>query len=123
MNRISFFLHNFMDACHLEPDRIKACSFYTVTRDGPVSMCLANAKRDDFILQPVKLERAGGEEVFWQPLTGEVENAEGVVQDVDPTSHPLSRLKGRSRALVWREREREKARAAAARTAGASTPG
>jgi 7,8-dihydro-6-hydroxymethylpterin dimethyltransferase len=121
VNRISFFLHNFMDACHLEPDRIKACSFYTVTRDGPVSMCLANAKRDDFILQPVKLARADGKPVFWQPLTGEVQNAEGVVEDLDPTTHPLNRLKGRSRALVWREREREKARAAAARSAPSST--
>jgi hypothetical protein len=121
VNRISFFLHNFMDACHLEPDRIKACSFYTVTRDGPVSMCLANAKRDDFILQPVKLARPDGKPVFWQPLTGEVQNAEGTVEELDPTSHPLNRLKGRSRALVWREREREKARAAAARSAPSST--
>ena len=45
-----------MDACHLEPDRIKACSFYTMTRDGPVSMCLANAKRDSYILQPVQVK-------------------------------------------------------------------
>ena len=119
VNRISFFLHNFMDACHLEPDRIKSCSFYTVTRDGPVSMCLANAKRDDYILQPVKLETGAGKPVFWQPLSGDLHDEEGVVQELDPTAHPLSRLKGRSRALVWREREREKARAATARSASA----
>ncbi|HZH46899.1 MAG TPA: hypothetical protein VEY31_09725, partial [Roseococcus sp.] len=33
---------------------------------GPISMCLHNAKRDSFILQPVGLEGGG----FWDPMTG-----------------------------------------------------
>jgi molybdenum cofactor biosynthesis enzyme MoaA len=121
VNRISFFLHNFMDACHLEPERIKACSFYTVTRDGPVSMCLANAKRDDFVLQRVQIQGEGGKQVLWDPLTGRTaegrEGDAGVAAAVDPTSHPLKHLKGRSRQIVEQRRtsaraERRPARAA-----------
>jgi len=111
VNRISFFLHNFMDACHLEPDRIKACSFYTVTRDGPVSMCLANAKRDSYILQPVRMPGADGTTRLWDPLTGQLKDDanEGVDDVKDPTSHPLKHLKGRSRQIVAAQRRDQQA--------------
>ncbi len=68
-HKLSFFIHDFMDACRLEPDRIEACVFAAATADGPISMCLHNAKRDAFILQHVRL---GGEPIgkFWNPLTG-----------------------------------------------------
>ena len=119
VNRISFFMHNFMDACHLEPDRIRACSFYTVTRDGPVSMCLANAKRDSYILQPVRMTGADGTTRVWDPLTGELK-AEGQVEDgaetKDPTQHPLKHLKGRSRQIVVAQRrEQQSARSGGGR--------
>ena len=70
MNKLSFFIHDFMSACGLDRERIDACAFMAATRDGPVSMCLHNAKRDSFILQPVKLRTAAGEQV-WDPVTGD----------------------------------------------------
>lgn len=46
-------IHGFMDAGALERERIDACVFKTMTAEGPMSMCLHNAKRDSFILQPL----------------------------------------------------------------------
>jgi len=66
-HKLSFFIHNFMDAEHLACERIDACVFMVATQDGPISMCLHNAKRDSFILQPVVLESGG----FWDPMTGQ----------------------------------------------------
>jgi molybdenum cofactor biosynthesis enzyme MoaA len=109
VNRISFFLHNFMDACQLEPDRIKACSFYTVTRDGPVSMCLANAKRDEYILQRIPVEAEGAAAAaYWDPLTGETAMEDSSETPSDPTQLPLKRLKGRSRQVVAQRRQSER---------------
>jgi 7,8-dihydro-6-hydroxymethylpterin dimethyltransferase len=68
--KLTFFIHNFMDACHLEHDRIKACIFMVASQDGPISMCLHNAKRDDYILKPIELNGVGGKHL-WQPLSGE----------------------------------------------------
>ena len=65
VNKLSFFIHNFMGADQLEKERIDACVFMAATADGPVPMCLHNAKRDSFILQ--KLRIAGAE---WDPLAG-----------------------------------------------------
>ena len=50
VNKLSFFIHNFMDASALEPERCRACVFMVATREGPLSMCLHNAKRDRYIL-------------------------------------------------------------------------
>jgi 7,8-dihydro-6-hydroxymethylpterin dimethyltransferase len=71
VNKLSFFIHNFMDACELDPERIRACVFMAATRDGPISMCSFNAQRDASILRPVRLRKADGE-WFWNPLSGEV---------------------------------------------------
>lgn len=71
VNKLSFFIHNFMDACNLDQERIDACVFMAATRDGPVSMCLHNARRDRFILEPVRLQRRDGD-WFWDPLSGKV---------------------------------------------------
>lgn len=69
VDKLSFFIHNFMDACSLEKDRIDACVFTTATSTGPISMCLHNAKRDAFVLQPVKFSGSSGDR-FWDPLSG-----------------------------------------------------
>ncbi|MEE8436016.1 MAG: radical SAM protein, partial [bacterium] len=50
VNKLSFFIHNFMDASALEPERCRACVFMVATREGPLSMCLHNAKRERYIL-------------------------------------------------------------------------
>ncbi len=69
VHTLSFLVHGFMDARALEKERIDACVFKTMTQDGPVSMCLHNARRDSFILKPVRLITASGER-YWQPLSG-----------------------------------------------------
>lgn len=69
INKLSFFVHNFMDACNLDPERIKACTFMAATPDGPVSMCLHNALRDHYILRPLKHTGSDGEG-WWDPVTG-----------------------------------------------------
>lgn len=71
-HKLSFFIHNFMDARGLERDRLDACSFMVATADGPISMCLHNARRDSFILKPVGIETAQGVR-NWHPLNGTFE--------------------------------------------------
>ena len=52
VHKLSFFIHDFMHACALERERIDACSFMVATPEGPLSMCLHNAKRDAYLLPP-----------------------------------------------------------------------
>lgn len=92
VNKLSFFVHHFMDSCRLEKDRIDACSFTVVTHSGPISMCLHNARRDSFILQPIKLHRQEGER-FWNPLSGQASDAASEV--VIPVAALGKRAKGR----------------------------
>lgn len=68
VHKLTFFSQNFMDASALEAERIHACSFMVMTGDGPISMCMHNAKRDDFILKPVAVPGKDG--VTWDPMTG-----------------------------------------------------
>jgi 7,8-dihydro-6-hydroxymethylpterin dimethyltransferase len=67
INKISFFVQNFMDKNNLDMERIDACSFVVMTHDGPVSMCLHNSKRDDYILKPFLVESEKGLQLY-QPL-------------------------------------------------------
>lgn len=69
VTKLSFVIHNFMDACCLDKERLEACTFMAATSGGPVSMCLHNAKRDDFILEPVALAGVRGAR-FWNPASG-----------------------------------------------------
>ena len=117
LRTLSFVVHNFMDAGCLEPDRLAACVFKTMTRDGPISMCLHNAKRDAFILQPIKLTTASVE-CYWQPISGELSSNRSTPEPVSPDHHPLKRLRGRTRRNVIERRL--KARAANSCKASAS---
>jgi hypothetical protein len=67
-NKLSFVVHNFMDACGLEKELIEACAFMVMTRHGPMSMCLHNAKRDAFIFEPIPLLGSNGR--FWNQHQG-----------------------------------------------------
>ncbi len=69
VGKLSFFLHDFMDAGRLDRCRVEACAFMVATVDGPMSMCLHNARRDDFLLRPFPVRTAAGE-VTWDPLRG-----------------------------------------------------
>ena len=87
VRKISFFVHNFMDACDLDPERIDACVFMAATVDGHMSMCAYNAERDRFLLKPI--ERADSS--VWQPLAAAADR-NGEVR------LPVKWLKGKSRA-------------------------
>jgi 7,8-dihydro-6-hydroxymethylpterin dimethyltransferase len=75
IRKLSFVIHNFMDASKLERDRIHGCVFMVATAEGPLSMCLHNAKRDNYLLpEPCRSRQS------------------------DPVSvYPLKYLKGRAR--------------------------
>lgn len=49
-HNIMFFIENFQDRNRLEPERLELCSFQVMTQNGPISMCLHNAHRNEYIL-------------------------------------------------------------------------
>ncbi len=107
--KISFFIHNFMDAQQLEPERIETCVFMAATADTGdqafVPMCEYNARRDEFLLRPVLL--ADGQ--IWQPLGAHAgsdkvrANAQGIAL------YPIKLLKGRSRQHAMQLRREQRA--------------
>ncbi len=68
VHKLTFFVQNFMDAKQLQTDRIDVCSFMVMTAQGPVSMCQHNARRDEYILQPLTLRDGQGGTVVYEPL-------------------------------------------------------
>lgn len=96
VRKISFFTHNFMDACQLDADRVEACVFMAATVDGAMSMCAYNAERDRFLLKPIRL--ASGE--TWQPLAV-TPGANGEIKI------PLKWLKGKPREAAMLSRKSE----------------
>jgi pyruvate-formate lyase-activating enzyme len=107
VTKLSFFIHNFMSAETLEEDRCASCVFMVATRDGPISMCVHNAKRDRYVLATIDL--ADGR--VWDPLSGEEKPGFRVTaaDHVGPEGLPLKRLKGRWRAKHLVERAHAKA--------------
>jgi 7,8-dihydro-6-hydroxymethylpterin dimethyltransferase len=95
LRKISFFTHNFMDACNLNAERVDACVFMAATAEGPMSMCAYNAERERILLKPIVL--ASGE--TWQPLAV-APDANGEVRI------PLKWLKGKPREAAMLERPR-----------------
>ncbi len=95
LRKISFFIHNFMDACNLDAERVDACVFMAATAEGPMSMCQYNAERERILLKPIVL--ASGE--TWQPLAV-APDANGEVKI------PLKWLKGKPREAALLERPR-----------------
>ena len=77
VNKVSFIIHNFMDACCLDKERLDACTFMAATLAGPVSMCLHNAKRDEFILQPVRLAGSQGDRFLESSFRHRIGRADG----------------------------------------------
>ena len=90
VNKLTFFTHNFMDACQLDAERVDACVFMAMTQDGPLSMCAYNAQRDNYLLRPLQTSQGS-----WQPLR------EG--HAAVPT-FPIKWLKGRPRAAALHQR-------------------
>jgi molybdenum cofactor biosynthesis enzyme MoaA len=71
--KITFFIQNFMDEDGLVESRIHNCSFHVATDQGGISMCLHNAKRDDFIV-PAWMKK-GIDLLPRRPPIGEVDRA------------------------------------------------
>jgi len=98
LTKISFFIHNFMSACQLERERVDACVFMAATADGPISMCLHNARRDDFVLAPVRMD-VGAATRFWNPANGRIQH-DG--RAGPPPSPAPRQAKGRARRVAAR---------------------
>jgi hypothetical protein len=94
IRKITFFTHNFMDACNLDAERVDACIFMAATVDGPMSMCAYNAERDNYLLKPILL--ASGK--TWQPLAVKPD-ANGEIRI------PLKWLKGKPREAAMAARD------------------
>jgi uncharacterized radical SAM superfamily Fe-S cluster-containing enzyme len=56
IGKLSFFMQNFQDADALDAERLHNCAFMVATRDGAISMCEHNARRDEHII-PARLVR------------------------------------------------------------------
>ena len=98
--KISYFIHNFMDAKDLDPERIDTCVFMAAGPDGVVPMCEFNARRDEFLLRPL----TNKDGTLWQPLRGNKPVALKA-DDQGLVHFPIKYLKGRSRehALIHRK--------------------
>ena len=116
VSKLSIFVHNFMDACALESERIQACSFMVATADGPVSMCLHNARRDEFLFRPIELvdpdsvatcQRADNGSAYWHPVTGNTHTGKPEVMPTPP--HPKV-AKGKTRVRLKINGERKVSR-------------
>ncbi len=94
VGRMSITIHNFMDAGSLDADRCKACIFKVATKDGPISMCVHNARRDEHLFAPNPVDAA-----WWSAATGKM-TASPVFARPDVSVAPLKRLKGRERAAA-----------------------
>jgi 7,8-dihydro-6-hydroxymethylpterin dimethyltransferase len=105
VQKLSFFVHNFMDAGALDRERCESCSFMVMTPEGPISMCIHNAKRDDYLLVPATVKQDNKVRYF-NPATGQFE-------DTLPTkiAVQLSRknARGRAKAEMADAREEEAA--------------
>lgn len=70
VGKLSFFVHNFMDTEALDIERCDACSFMVMTPEGPMSMCVHNAKRDDYLLVAAEVKREN-KLMYFNPATGQ----------------------------------------------------
>lgn len=111
VGKLSFHIHNFMDACHLDGARAEACSFMVMTPEGPMSMCVHNAKRDNYLLVAAQV-RKEGKLMFWNPATGQLQD-----QKPEKISVQLTRKNARGRARAELEQGRNAAATGAARPA------
>ncbi len=99
VNKISFFIHNFMDASALEQERLDTCVFMAATQHGPMPMCEYNAIRDQLMLQTITLSNGD----VWNPrgsralkATDSATSEPAIVARV----YPIKFLKGRSRQIA-----------------------
>lgn len=99
VHRLAILVHNFMDAKQLEAERCAACVFMVMTEEGPISMCVHNARRDDHLFTPARIETAEGPR-FWHAATGRItdEPDADMAGAPDAAAIPRKLKKGRWRA-------------------------
>ena len=93
-HKLSFFIHDFMDACSLAHDRIEACAFMVASADGPISMCLHNAERDAHLLKPARVDEPRAVR-WWNPVSGRLQDT-----PLPPRAPRLTRKTMRGRAKL-----------------------
>lgn len=74
-HRLGLLIHDFMDAQRLERGRCESCVFMVATRDGPLSMCVHNARRDAHVFAASPLTGEPGDS-WWEPASGRAQRAE-----------------------------------------------
>ncbi|MEM8649156.1 MAG: radical SAM protein [Pseudomonadota bacterium] len=99
VHRLNLFIHNFMDAEKLVQERCEGCVFMVATVDGPLSMCVHNAKRDQMITKPVQALKG---QRAWNPL-------EPGTSELGQGNLPFKRMKGKLRKQASLAREKDKA--------------
>jgi molybdenum cofactor biosynthesis enzyme MoaA len=98
VGKLSFHLHNFQDDQQLDAERCAACTFMVMTPQGPLSMCVHNAKRDTYLLVPAQL-RNNNVIRFWNPVTGQIQDQKPQKIEVQLTR---KNARGTAReALAW----------------------
>ena len=91
---MSITIHNVMDPAVLDRERCEACIFKVATEDGPLSMCVHNARRDEHLFTAAKVKDG-----WWSAATGEV-TPDARFELPDVGAAPVKRLKGRERAAA-----------------------
>jgi len=104
VHRMAVLVHNFMDAENLQQDRCETCVFMVATENGPLSMCVHNARRDQYVFEPARIQTPQGTQ-WWSAATGQItsEPKHQVVGEM-----PFKRLKGRMRAAAEATRTKRK---------------
>jgi hypothetical protein len=72
VNKLSFHIHHFQDAAALDRARCHGCAFMVMTPEGPLSMCVHNAKRDQYLLVSAQVGEVNRIQ-FWNPITGKLQ--------------------------------------------------
>ncbi len=104
VGKLSFHIHNFMDAQHLDGQRAQACSFMVMTPEGPLSMCIHNARRDRYLLVPARVQHDNVVKYF-NPVTGKLEDSKPEKIEV-----ALSRKNARGQARLALDAARKSAK-------------
>jgi molybdenum cofactor biosynthesis enzyme MoaA len=98
VRRQAVFIHNFMAADALEDDRCASCVFMVATANGPLSMCVHNAQRDQHLTSPDRVEGPAGPK-WWNAAVPRLSASSDLPDLNDPALAPLKRLKGQMRAM------------------------
>jgi len=96
VRRMSILIHDFMDASNLDRARCESCVFMVATEDGPLSMCVHNAERDQHVFAPALVQTDDGPR-WWNAESGELATSPQHNDLLQEDSIPLKRLKGRMR--------------------------